>query len=357
MATASNNNKKSKSGTKKKPAGAKAATSKKVTVKKTAAAKTAVAKKTVAKKAATPKKAAPKKAVSKKVTAKKPTVKKTVAKKAAVKKPTVKKTVAKKAAVKKAAVKKAPAKKQAKKTVKKSVKKSVTAKKSSPTTAAPSPAIVKVEEKPGHMSFMLLAGLGILAFLAYGILQSGRDGSKAENERNLITASQLIQYGVAVEKGVEKLRSAGVALSQINFEAEPDDDDAKALFASAGGDVLHEDPPWHAGGDILWRFLDVSDARDGFLISGLGSDAAVRGREVVMYLDGLSPDVCKLMRKGWGLDETIPVQDVKVDFDHRAANHAGANATTFHVMPGRGFSCFRNGRNGSYVYYHAVAVQ
>ncbi|TNE32876.1 MAG: hypothetical protein EP349_00660 [Alphaproteobacteria bacterium] len=172
-----------------------------------------------------------------------------------------------------------------------------------------------------------------------------------------MVASQLVQYGVAAAKKVKELQDNGIALSRINFEIMPEEDDETALYAPAGGGMLYEEPLGTGGRMAEWKVLDIADARDGFLVSGLGSDAAVRGREIVLYFEGLEPEVCSQMRKGWGLDPAVPVQEVKLDFDHRAAIRAGANATTFYATPGREFSCFRNGRKGAYIYYHAIAIQ
>lgn len=324
MATASEKNKKTKTSAK--PKTAKKPAVKKVTAKKTTSKKVA------------PKKAAPKKAVSKKAA----TVKKTEN----VKKAAPKKTAAKKAAPKKAAVKKTP--------VKKKTAKNRTVIK----TAAVNPATPQQEElHNNNMSMLFFAGLAVFAALSFGVFKSGRDGDAKDNERYLMTASHIVQYSVEARKKVAKLQEGGVALSRINFDLKPEEDDETALFAKAGGGLEYMEPLGTGGYVTEWRILGVSDARSGFLVSGLGSDAAVRGREVVMYFEGLEPEICSQMRKGWGLDPEVPVQEVKVDFDHRAANAAGANATTFYATPGREFSCFRNGRNGSYVYYHAIAVQ
>jgi hypothetical protein len=352
MASASDKNKKTKSGVKK------------AAKETSAAAKTAAPKKTAAKKTAVKKpagkKAAPKKSVAKKPSAKKPAAKKaaakkTVEKKAAVKKKNISKKTAtpKKSAPKKAAVKKAAPKKAA---PKKAVAKKAVAKKVAPkktTAAAP-----QQEELSNHnMAILFLVGLTIFAALSFGVFKSGRDGGSKENERNLMIASQVIQFGIEAGKRVEKLQADGVALSRINFDPAAAEDDETALFSPAGGGMIYEEPMGTGKYMAAWKVLDVSDARDGFLVSGLGSDAAVRGREVVMYFEGLEPEVCSQMRKGWGLDPEIPVQEVKLDFDHRAAIRAGANATTFYATPGRAFSCFRNGRKGPYIYYQALSIQ
>ncbi|QKK06107.1 MAG: hypothetical protein HND56_10600 [Pseudomonadota bacterium] len=207
------------------------------------------------------------------------------------------------------------------------------------------------------MAILFLVGLTIFAALSFGVFKSGRDGGSKENERNLMIASQVIQFGIEAGKRVEKLQADGVALSRINFDPAAAEDDETALFSPAGGGMIYEEPMGTGRYMAAWKVLDVSDARDGFLVSGLGSDAAVRGREVVMYFEGLEPAICSQMRKGWGLDPEIPVQEVKLDFDHRAAIRAGANATTFYATPGRAFSCFRNGRKGPYIYYQALAIQ
>lgn len=293
----------------------------------------------------------------------KKTAAKTAARKAATKKTAAKKTAApKKSAAKKAASPKKTAAKS--KTVKKAAPKKAAAKKSAPAKKAAVKQTVPVPEKPvlqeevsNNMSLLFFAGLAVLAALSFGVFKSGRDGASKNNERYLMTASHIVQYTVEARKRIAKLQENGMALSAINFDLEPAAEDETALFAKAGGGLEYNGPLGTGGHKAEWRFLDVSDARSGFLVKGLGSDAAIYGREVVMYFEGLEPEICSQMRKGWGLDPEIPVQEVRLDFDHRAANAAGANATTFYATPGREFSCFRNGRNGAYIYYHAIAVQ
>tara|TARA_R110002124_G_scaffold49070_3_gene144343 strand:+ start:1014 stop:2093 length:1080 start_codon:yes stop_codon:yes gene_type:complete len=359
MASASDKNKKTKSGVKK------------AAKETSAAAKTAAPKKTAAKKTAVKKpagkKAAPKKSVAKKPSAKKPAAKKaaakkTVEKKAAVKKKNIskktatpKKSAPKKAAVKKAAPKKATSKKAAPKKAapKKAVAKKVAPKKTTTSKQEPPPEVIG----NSNIGMLFLAGLALMAFLSFTVFNAGRDGDIIQNERNLMIASQLVQYGVAAAKKVKALQESGVALSDINFDPAAAEDDETALYAPAGGGMIYEEPLGTGGRRTAWKVLGISDARDGFLVSGLGSDAAVRGREIILYFEGLDPEVCSQMRKGWGLDPEIPVQEVKLDFDHRAAIRAGANATTFYATPGRAFSCFRNGRKGPYIYYQALAIQ
>lgn len=334
MATASDKNKKNKTSAKAK-AGVKNKAEKKPATKKTAVKASAAPKKSAVKKPA-----AKKTAAKQKTAAKKTAPKKTVSRKATPKKAAPKKTVAKKTAAKKSVAKKATAKKDA--ALKKVVR---------PETA------VLQEESSGNMQMLFFVGLAVFAVLSFMVFKSGRDGSTADNDRQLMLASHVVQYSVEARKKVAALQANGTPLSGINFDIEPEAGDETALFAKAGGDLEYTPPPVARGYTAQWRFLDVSDARDGFLVSGLGSDAAVRGRELVMYFEGLDPEICSRMRKGWGLDPEVPVQEVKLDFDHRAANAAGSNATTFYATPGREFSCFRNGRNGSYVYYHAIVVQ
>lgn len=363
MASASDKNKKTKSGakagTKTKAAAAKPAT-KKAAVKKAAPKKTATKKaapKKAAPKKAVTKKAAPKKAVAKKAAPKKTAAKKAAPKKAAAKKAAPKKTVAKKAAAKKTVAKKAAPKKA---TAKKTASKKTAAKKSaSKKTATPQTAATAPPEEIGnsHMGMLFLAGLALLAFLSFTVFNAGRDGEARQNERDLMIASQLVQYGVAAAKRVAQLQADGVALSDINFDPAAAEDDETALYAPAGGGMIYEEPLGTGKYTMAWKVLDISAPRDGFMVSGLGSDAAVRGRDVVLYFEGLDPEICSQMRKGWGLDPKVPMQEVKLDFGHRAALRAGANATTFYATPGRVFSCFRNGRKGHYIYYHAIAIQ
>lgn len=69
------------------------------------------------------------------------------------------------------------------------------------------------------MLFLILIAVALFAALSYAITSSSRSGSAAPSEKDKLDASALMQYGLALETGIQLMRSRGIDVSRLDFES------------------------------------------------------------------------------------------------------------------------------------------
>ena len=211
----------------------------------------------------------------------------------------------------------------------------------------------------GNTLLIMAVVFGIVGLLLFFQSQSGKD-SAAQKERDLIAASQIVQFPSVVQDTIETMMQNGASPAELNFTNEPNNEDKNEVFGLAGGKLEFRAPPPPLHLETEWAFKTLSDKERGYFVKNVGINDAVSGREILAYLNDIPLNVCEMLRKGLDQDPTPTVEAARVDFklnDGVGDNvEAGDNAATFDSMPGALFSCVQNGK-GQYVYYHVLTTQ
>lgn len=213
----------------------------------------------------------------------------------------------------------------------------------------------------GNAFFLILIAVALFAALSYVITQGGKTGNIGDKDDKIAAFARLVQFPVSVQTTVNKMLLTGADVTELDFRR-----DAKgkgAVFEH----MQYQNPPLSIGASTDWGFKGVSKEGEGWFVSGIGTDDA-GGKDVFIYLDGLSKDGCEHVKKALGL-ATLPLSEsftVDLEKPGTAGATAGNNAWSFNIHNAvtppdpQPASCVRNGnRKGepNYVYYHVIVAK
>jgi hypothetical protein len=146
----------------------------------------------------------------------------------------------------------------------------------------------------------------------------------------------------------------GSAATDIVFDSSGAEEDE--VFHVNGGGAVDQSPPGNAGTATSYTYMPT-DGTNGFYISGVGTDTAGSGQDVIVGLDGLTLAVCRAINTGLGLTAAPTDETTAVVMGTSGTTAAGDNAHSFNsnAASGEAFACVENGASsGDYVYYHAL---
>jgi|GEM_PF-1245348 len=217
-----------------------------------------------------------------------------------------------------------------------------------------------MENQRGHAMWLMLVAVVLFGGLSYVVSQSGKSAS--DEEKVLMAAAQVTQFPAAIRTAVARLRAAGVALQDIDFNEQgtlP-----TSIFYSGGGAIAYQKPPSDMGTAANWRFKLAQPDNTGWFVGGMGSDGP-EGKDVFAYLVNVPIVLCQEINRAMGLPGEPLIEPTEVNLAEPAASdaEAGNNAWTFsaHRRDNRietpPAACVRNGGDGPLVYYHVVAAQ
>ena len=219
--------------------------------------------------------------------------------------------------------------------------------------------ITEDQSQRGNTFMIVVLVIAILGLFMFNQSKPNKE-SAAQKDRDLVSASQVIQFPAAVQDTIEQMMENGVSPMALNFTDEPTNEDKTEVFGLAGGKLEFRDPPRPMRPEEKWKFKALNDEERGYFVKDVGTNDAVSGREILAYLEDVPLGVCEMLRRGLE-QEAIPTEEkVRVDFKLNDGagdkTEAGENAVTFDSMPGALFSCVENGRD-QYVYYHVLTTQ
>ena len=233
----------------------------------------------------------------------------------------------------------------------------------------------------GNALFLILIAVALFAALSYAITSSGRGGGTIDREKAMIGASQVTQFPAEVRVAIARMVITGTAPTSLDFTLPSsggfNNSSETQVFAAAGGGVVYQEEAgsvFASGTATDWSFLDLSDATDGWYISGVGSDAQTSGREIIAALPSLDLTVCEQINKGLGLSATPASEGTPVNLTTVTAGADGSSdsAGTFFANHGQAFACENNTStlpsclpgfscppqaSTHYTYYHALLEQ
>lgn len=214
----------------------------------------------------------------------------------------------------------------------------------------------------GSVIPLILIALTLLGALGYVVFVSKQTGELSEKDVQMAAAARLTQFPASVHAEVARMLQEGVPLHALDFSREGKG--REAVFAR----IAYENPPLGMGATTDWGFHGVTEAGEGWFVSGMGSDDK-NGKDVIAFLTGLSLQGCQIVNKALGLAATPVTEAVTVDLGKPGAVDAvaGSNAWSFNANLSetppnpQTAACVRNGvqKGGdpNYVYYHVIVAK
>lgn len=237
----------------------------------------------------------------------------------------------------------------------------------------PSPAVpdARAHER-GNVLLLTLLALVLLAAICYALIIPAGEVT-TDQERDLVSAAQITQYPAMLRTAVRRMMIQGVAAEELDFSVTAPAQGG--VFSAQGGQAPLASAEDTAGAHSQWRFkgapVAAGGGHTGWFIAGLGTDGA-DGKDVFAFLDGLTLPVCTQILRALGLPEEPLVEENAIDFSGAAegtpqqTGGAGAGdtigtASDAHVFSAwnglekpQPYACVRNGKDGSYIYYHIL---
>ncbi len=186
----------------------------------------------------------------------------------------------------------------------------------------------------GSAFFIILVGIAMFASLSYIVFKGGNvSESTLTSDRAKIIAQEIISYGDAISKAVQRLRLQGCTENQISFDAhnglsrqtggtaysyanaQAPTDGSCDVFSANGGKVI---PSLISSGNIdpalvssTWMHPQSFVIIPGS-VTGVGTtDATASSTDLLLWVGRLQPQVCVEINKILGIDyDTVPVDSL-----------------------------------------------
>lgn len=186
----------------------------------------------------------------------------------------------------------------------------------------------------GNVLFLILIAVALFAALSYAVTQSSRSGGgDASSERSLVNSAQITQYPASVRTSIVRMMvSNGTGVEAMNFD--PPADFATACTAAPAPCVFHPEgggatasaaPSEVMASGLQGEWIFSSS----FQIENIGTTTANNnGNDLIAFLVGISPSVCKRINASLGIGTTD-------DTDGNGVGDAGVAVANIPV-PGMG---------------------
>lgn len=224
----------------------------------------------------------------------------------------------------------------------------------------------------GNVLLLTLLALILFAAICYALIIPAGEVSM-DQEKDLTSAAQITQYPAMLRTTVRRMMTQGVTAEELDFSATSTA--PNGVFSPTGGQAAQARANDMAGSKSVWRFKSAPITADGgntgWFIAGVGEDG-VNDKDIFAYLDGLSLPVCTQILRALGLPEEPLVEVTPIDFSGdnegttlqtggAAAGDTARTADSKFVFSAwaeakkpQPYACVRNGKDGTYVYYHIL---
>lgn len=224
----------------------------------------------------------------------------------------------------------------------------------------------------GNVLLLTLLALILFAAICYALIIPAGEVSM-DQEKDLASAAQITQYPAMLRTTVRRMMTQGIAAEDLDFSATSTA--PNGVFSPTGGMAARARASDMAGSKSVWRFksapINGEGGNTGWFIAGVGGDGA-NNKDIFAYLDSLSLPVCKQILRALGLPEEPLVELTAIDFSGdnegtatqtggAAAGDTARTADSKYVFGAwaeakkpQPYACVRNGKDGTYVYYHIL---
>ncbi|MGB1076938.1 MAG: hypothetical protein ACPG05_01415 [Bdellovibrionales bacterium] len=230
-------------------------------------------------------------------------------------------------------------------------------------------------KQQGNVLFLILIAVALFAALSYAITQSTRGGGDTTDDKDNITASQIVQYSTLIKTAVDRMKIInGCDDTEISAHADfwghnkyrhtPEVRNKCKIFHPDGGGVSYMDPP----DEWLDLAMSVGENYNAWSlnaerITGVGTDTVNSGTDLMIHLCCLPKSTCLKINKNLGVPEYSG--DPPREHDHIHTNYeftgdysySGGLNTGSEAKPfeGETIACIEEGNTlGEYTYYHVL---
>lgn len=153
-------------------------------------------------------------------------------------------------------------------------------------------------DQRGNIFFYILLAIVLVAALTYAIASSLRGNANVSNERNALTASEIVDAGSRLAESVTRLRLRGIAKEALSFENSFVTGynhggctvDSCRIFAAAGGGLSWEEGS-EANNNRPWGYTGALGV----------TDVGTADAELVAILPEVTVETCSAINKLLGL--------------------------------------------------------
>lgn len=214
----------------------------------------------------------------------------------------------------------------------------------------------------GNAFMMILIGIVLFGALAFTFTRSGRQGiSNVSTQEASLIAGDVIAYGTAIERGINRIRVKGISEADLDFVgAGAAYDNASCtdpkceIFNAAGAQQVWQPGVNKANDNSVWVFTgDVSVAE----VGQDGGDA--KSSELIAVLPNILLPICLEINKKLGVAnpaDAPPLIAAPVDTSTLfTGTFTAGGAITGAQLDGKRAACFNDG--GDYSYYQVLLAR
>lgn len=212
----------------------------------------------------------------------------------------------------------------------------------------------------GNVMFYIFLAVVLFGALSFAVSQSGRNsGDSAAVQQNRLRATELIDYGDTVARGVGMLRLRGTSLANLKFSSTGTTEND--VFALDGGGVNYRAP----SSDMTATGTESYQILTGNAVNGVGTTCAAAGcTDLLLVLGKITLPVCTTVNQLAGVNppDFSPPEDSALDLTHPFTGTMAYGAIIGDEAPSRALStqmyaCFKNVADGFYYYYRVLWQQ
>lgn len=212
----------------------------------------------------------------------------------------------------------------------------------------------------GNVIFYVFLAVALFGALSFAVSQSGRDsGDSAVLQQNRLRATDIIDYGDTVAKGVGMLRLRGTTLSTIKFSSTGTTEND--VFSVDGGGINYRNP----SSDVTTTGTESYQILTGNAVLGVGTTCTTGSCvELLLVLGKVKLPVCTAINQLGGInppDYTPPV-DSSIDLSHPFTGTMTYSATigdeaSSLSLNTQMYGCLQNDVDKAYYYYRVLWQQ
>lgn len=157
----------------------------------------------------------------------------------------------------------------------------------------------------GNVLFLILIAVALFAALSYAVTQSTRSGGgSADKEKAVLSGASMTQYPASLRTTLIRMVLSGTGVEAMRFNPPSElpgvADPSLYVFEADGGSALYIDAPAELMNNSTkgtWFF------NTNWALPQIGTDAGNQdGNEVIAFLPGIKPSVCKEVNKQFSIN-------------------------------------------------------
>jgi hypothetical protein len=212
----------------------------------------------------------------------------------------------------------------------------------------------------GNVIFYIFLAVALFGALSFAVSQSGRDsGDSAVLQQNRLRATEIIDYGDTVARGVGMIRLRGTTLATLSFSSAGTTEND--VFGIDGGGINYRVP----SSEVTTTGTENYQILTGNAVQGVGTTCTAPScAELLLVLGKVKPAICTAIDQLAGInppDFTPPV-DSAIDLAHPYTGTMAYGAKigdepSSIALNAQMYGCLQNDTDHAYYYYRVLWQQ